>query len=234
MKVFFALLLGAQVLHALITNRRGESDVKRLSWAIILLQTPLALAAYWIAWQRGVFSRDLIDPVYLGAGLILGHVVFCLSLLATHRVWRDVWEHLFGVKPLCLFLKENPDMMLRFLGISCIEEVIYRAVAQPVANEWIGHALPAIVIVAIAFALVHKHFFRNEFGQSAEFIVFALLLGWLYYWTNSLLLVILVHVVRNLESVYLEYLVKVDELGGEQQAMEAIERTYGWRLPERI
>jgi membrane protease YdiL (CAAX protease family) len=233
-KVFFALFLGAQVLHALLTNRRGDGEVKRLSWAVMVLQTPLTLAAYWIAWQRGVFSRDLVDPVYLGVGLGLGHVVFCFSLLATHRIWRDVWEHLFGLKDLCHFLKENPDMMLRFLGISCIEEVVYRSVAQPVAIEWIGYALPAIVIVAVAFALVHKHFFRNEFAQSAEFMVFALLLGGLYYWTNSLLLVILVHVVRNLESVYLEYLVKVDELGGEQQAMEAIERIYGWRLPERV
>ena len=68
--------------------------------------------------------------------------------------------------------------------------------------------------------------------QSAEFVGFAVLLGALYYLTQSLSLVVVVHTLRNLEIVYLEYLIKVDELGDEAVALDALERTYMRRTSE--
>lgn len=197
-----------------------------------MLQTPLFVMACYFGWKRGVFSRDLVYPVSIGLGLLLGHLIFGLSLLATHRVWRDVWEHFVDLKSIARFLQENPDLLLRFFGVSLTEELIYRVSAQPMLTEWTGSPLLAIGAVAIAFSAVHKHFFRNAFWQSVEFMIFALLLGALYYWTNSLILVTVVHSLRNVESVYLEYLLKVNELGDEALALEAIEKAYSWRPSE--
>ncbi len=228
----FALLLVIYLAWTLATLHREETPRARPSLAVLLLQTPLFFLACWIAWQREAFSRDLVFPVSIFCGVVLGHLIFCVSLLATHRVWRDVLEHLADLRALGAFLKENPDLMLRFFGVALTEEIIYRAAAQPLLAEWTGRPLLSIVVVAVVFSLVHRHFFRNEVAQSAEFVVFALLLGGLYYASGSLILVVLVHTVRNLESVFLEYLAKVEELGGEAQAQEVIEQTYSWRASE--
>lgn len=232
MSCLFVLLLGVYMLWTLAVFHREEVQRSRPPAAVLMLQTPIFVIACWIAWGHGAFSRDLVYPVSILAGLLLGHLVFCLSLLATHRVLQDVREHLTDLRSFGTFLKENPDLLLRFFCVALTEEIIYRAAAQPIFTEWMGHPLLAIAAVAAGFSVVHKHFFRNEVAQSAEFVVFALLLGGLYYWTGSLILVVLVHTVRNLESVFLEYLAKVEELGGEDQAQEAIEKAYNWHASE--
>lgn len=234
MSVFFIVLMAVYGFFTLWTNRRGEiSETPHPpTWGVILLQTPLFLVACYLAWARGAFSRDLVSPVSIGAGIVLGHVVFAFSVLATHKVWRDALTHFADVKMMGWFLKESPDLLLRFFGVALTEEIIYRAAAQPVLTSMVSSVPLAVVLTAFVFSVVHKHFFRNSFSLSLEFLVFAVLLGALYYWTNSLILVVMVHAVRNLESIYLEYLQKLDELGDEQQALRALEDTYRRRSME--
>jgi hypothetical protein len=196
----------------------------------MLLQTPLFVIACILAFRGGAIDRSLVSPLYLGAGLLFGHVTFGASVYATHNVWRDVMEHFLDWRGLGHFVIETPEMMLRFVGVSITEELIYRVAAQSLLIAACGRAWLAIVVVAAAFSVVHRHFFRNSIEQSAEFAVFSVLLGALYYWTGSLILVIVVHTVRNLESLYLEYLLRVDELGDEAKALQAIEEQY-MRLP---
>jgi len=226
--VFFIVLLSVYGFYTLWTNRQGEASEAPHppSWGVILLQTPLFLIACYLAWARGAFSRDLVSPVSIGAGLALGHVIFACSVLATHKIWRDALTHFTDVKMLGWFLKESPDLLFRFFGVALTEEIIYRAAAQPVLASMVSSIPLAVILTAFVFSVVHKHFFRNSFSLSLEFLVFAVLLGALYYWTHSLILVVMVHAVRNLESVYLEYLQKLDELGDAQEALRALEDTY--------
>ncbi len=234
MRILFFLCFAAYVVHTMLANRRDDPAHRRVTGAMLLIQTPLLLLACHFAWQRGVFSRDLVSPLHIGAGLLIGHVIFACSLLITHGVWRDAAAHFVQVGPFLRFLVEAPMIMLRFITVSITEEIIYRAAAQPLLTAWTGRPLLSIVIVALAFAVVHKHFLRNPVVQSGEFLAFSLLLGGLYYWTNSLSLVVAVHVLRNLESLYLEYLMKTEELGDAQRALNALEQTYQ-RLPgERV
>ena len=71
--------------------------------------------------------------------------------------------------------------------------------------------------------MVHAHFFRNSLTQSVEFVMFALLLGVLYWLTGSLIFVIAIHAIRNIEIAYLEFLGKLEELGDEGEALREIE-----------
>jgi membrane protease YdiL (CAAX protease family) len=189
----------------------------------LVLQTPLFLLACWLAWKYGAFTRALVSPAAIVLGLVLGHLVFAFSLYATHQILRDTWSHLCDLRGLGRFLADNPFIMTRFFSVAAVEEIIYRAAAQPLLTALPGGAWTAILLTALLFSLVHDHFYQNTLAGSAEFLVFALLLGLLYHVTGSLTLVVMIHVMRNLESVYLEYLVLVDETGDAEKAQRALE-----------
>jgi membrane protease YdiL (CAAX protease family) len=215
-------------------RHRLPEEPGRTSLPALALQTPLFLLAYWLAWKHGAFSRALVSPLAVVLGLTLGHLVFALSLYTTHRVWRDTLAHACDLRGLGRFLADNPVIMMRFFSVAAVEEIIYRAAAQPLLLGLPGGAWSAITVTALLFALVHDHFYHNSPSGSAEFLAFALLLGLLYHVTGSLTLVIMVHVMRNLESVYLEYLVLVDETGDPEQARAALNSAHTHRPTESV
>jgi len=189
-----------------------------------VLQTLLFAVACWIAAGRGVWSRELISPIAIGAGLAAGHLIFGMSVLATHRSLRQAGRHLIDLGPLWNYLTDNPRILMQFASVSIAEETIYRAALQPLAVSWVGPVL-GVGAVAVVFACVHEHFFRNSLRQSGEFLAFALLLGGLYYWTGSLILVMVVHAARNVEIAFMERLAQIEESGdpdaGEREALFA-------------
>ncbi len=188
-----------------------------------------ALACYFGS-HMGVFSRHLISPVYIALGLLAGHLIFGISLLITQRSVSAAAVHFVDFGSLWNFAVESPRVLMQFIVVSVSEELIYRVGAQPLAIAATGSPMLGIVIVAIAFSLVHEHFFRNSALQSGEFFAFAIALGALYYATGSLILVIVIHAVRNIEIAFLEYLIRVDELESEEAAAREAELTQGERL----
>ena len=215
-------------------GRRTPDAPGRTSWSAMALQTPLFLLAYTLAWKNGVFTRALVSPPAIVLGVVLGHAVFALSLYATHRVWRDTWAHLCNLRGLAAFLADNPLILMRFFSVAVVEEIIYRAAAQPLFLGLPGGVWTAVPLTALLFSLVHDHFYRNSLAGSAEFLAFALLLGLLYHVTGSLALVVMVHVMRNLESVYLEYLALVDETGDPERAQRALDSAHTHRPTESV
>ncbi len=229
-----AALLAFHVVHA-VTANRWEFQGGKWAQGFLLLgtQVPLFFAACYYAYHEGVFSRQLVSPVYIGLGALLGHLIFVLSLLITHGSLEDSRSHLFGFGDLWRFTVENPVVLYRFITVGVAEEIIWRAAAQPILIEATGNAALGIIVTAILFAVVHKHFFRNSLTVSFEFLIFSLLVGVLYFWTGSLILVIVIHTVRDVEIAYLEYLIKVDELDGDEEAaVREIERMYMPKRPE--
>jgi len=235
----FLALLGLHLAVALVLNRRGQRGkyqsvltdhcilIPALPYLVLLLgrvrkrrigglllaamQTVLFALAVLFANRLGYLSRDLISPLGIGAGLLAGHVIFGMSLLATHREAGDVAGHMTEWTPLWEYLVDHPRVLTQFITVSVAEEMIYRAGLQPLLITWTGGAAAGIVLAAIAFALVHDHFFRNSVAQSSEFLAFSLLLGVLFWWTGSLILVIVIHAVRNIEISYIEQLVHAEE-----------------------
>ena len=245
--VLFLILLGLHVGQSLLQNYRNNKRVGvplRLGTLVfsvaplavvccgVLKQAPrrsyyyltavwqgaIFLMACWWGQQQGVFSRDLISPVYLGLGLLGGHLVFGMSLLFTQGSWRDAADHFVGFGDLWDYLVENPHVLLRYVGVSVSEELIYRVAGQFLVIAWFENATCGILTVAVLFAIVHDHFFKNEIFQSVEFVAFAILLGALYYWTGSLVLIVVIHAVRNIEISLLEHCIHVQNTGNVAQA----------------
>lgn len=200
----------------------------------VLMQAALFYIGCYFGYRYGVFSRELISPLYIGMGLIAGHMVFGVSLLMTHREWREVWSYFFDFSSLWNFSMESPLVLTRFVSVAVAEEIIYRVAAQPLLIELTGSTWAGIAIVVGLFCVVHTHFFVNSFVVSLEFIAFAVLVGVLYWWTGSLILVIVIHAVRNIEISHLEYLIRLDELGDEEKAMAETERALLPNRPEGV
>ena len=255
--VVFVLLLGVYVVYAAVAGRRKRTaDAPRASGITFVMLLPpfvmlccsglkrpdrravfsafwqsvlFALACYF-GYRQGVFSRHLISPLHIGAGIAAGHLIFGISLVVTHRSVSDTWEHFVDFGGLWRFAIDSPTVLLQFISVGIAEELIYRVGAQPLLMELTGSAVWGILMVAVGFACVHEHFFKNERLQSGEFLAFAILLGVVYYWTASLILVIVIHAVRNIEIAFIEHLIRVEECGGEGLADREAEFLRGERL----
>ncbi len=206
-------------------------------WLAVALLSTLFVLAVVHAFGSGQFSRALVSPPWIGLGLIAGHLIFGLSLLVTHRSAEDASSHFFDFGSVWRFIVDHPSVLARFIYVGFTEEVIWRAAGQPMAidalrglfgpnsqpriAEWAG-----ILIVAAAFSAVHEHFLKNSPLVSLEFLLFALLLGALFQFTGSLILVIVIHGLRDIEIAYLEYIIRVHELGDETLAAGEVERAY--------
>jgi membrane protease YdiL (CAAX protease family) len=254
--ILFLLLLGIHVAVTLKTAGRARPDTgsvplstfvfdaapfvvvccsgrKRETKKTILgayLQVAVFVMACYFGYRQGVFSRQLVSPVHIGLGLLAGHLIFGASLLVTQQSLRAAADHFIDFRALWNFMIESPAVLFQFISVSIAEEMIYRVSLQPLLTAWMGSAVLSIALVAIVFSCVHEHFFRNGFVQSSEFMGFALLLGVLYYWTGSVILVIVIHAVRNMEIAFLEYLVRVDETESEEIAQRECEFLAGERL----
>jgi membrane protease YdiL (CAAX protease family) len=224
------VFMAAYLAHALYANRNRDMPTANNSSPIYaVLQFPLILLAYYYGFIYDVFNRDLVFLPMFVLGLLGGHLLFGLSLLATHQNLRDTLAQLADVSGFWGFIKRNPEIIIRFAAVSFAEELIYRVAAQNILLEWTGRPLLAIGLVAIAFGVVHWHFFRNPPVQSLEFMAFSVLLGAIFYITGSLLFVATLHTIRNLNIVYVEFLVKQEELGDEEKAQEALDTMYRHR-----
>ncbi len=224
----FLLFFTAYFLHALHGNLRDENPEPMTAPGpnVYLLQSPLFLLAIVLAAGEGFLGRGLISPPHILLGILAGHLTFAVSVWVTHRNSRDAWQHFTHIGPILHFFKESPALLLRFLFISVVEEIIYRGALQPLLIAWTGSPAWSILLVAILFSMVHWHFFRNRAPDSLEFLAFSVLLGVLFHLTGNLALVIMIHTLRNLEIVYLEYLVKLEAYNDEARALQSIEARY--------
>ncbi len=150
---------------------------------------------------------------------------------------KSAWIHFKDFAGLCDYALESPLVLGHFILVAFVEEIIWRVAAQTIlielltnlftpllgfsASFWAG-AL-GILIVAALFSMSHKHFFENSLLISAEFFGFAILLGVLYYWTSSFILVIVIHALRDIEITFLEYQIRSEEIGNEERAARELE-----------
>ncbi|MCP4639534.1 MAG: hypothetical protein GY851_03840 [bacterium] len=237
-RILFVLMLGLHVVYSLYAGKNPETLKTRKNRQFhVLAQGPVLWLGVYLAAQQGVFSRELVSPVFIGIGLVAGHVLFGVSLLVTHQSAGDAAVHMAGVGNIWNFAMRSPLVLTRYLGSAAAEEIIYRAAAQTVLIAFMARFLPGtfwpvaagIAAAAAVFVAVHREFFVNTRAQGFEFVCFAILLGLLYHLTGSFILVTVIHAIRNIEIAYLEYVAKVDELGDEELAARELEQTYVYR-----
>ncbi len=223
MTAVFMFIWCVYSLQALYHNLYGR---RAASMSAQALQMLLVLLSLWWAFRGGVFSRTLWSPIDIALGLATGHLLFALSLSITHRRLGDVLRHLVDFRGLAAFVKQTPELVARFAGVSLVEELVYRVAAQDMLVELLG-PLAAILITAACFSALHGHFFRNGFWCAFEFFMFTVIIGMLYYGLSSLTLATLAHWVRNTESAYLEYGLLIEEHNDSEAALRTLSNRYG-------
>ena len=102
------------------------------------------------------------------------------------------------------------DLFYTILVIAVVpaigEELLFRGYLQQKLGNWLRNPHTAILITAFLFCAIHFHFQ----GMIPRFVL-GVLLGYLFYWSNSLWLPILAHFVNNAQAVIFSYpLFKVD------------------------
>lgn len=195
-----------------VRAKASEGEVSGLADAALyiaggLFQTALLGLSCYIAYENGVLGRGLFHPGWVILGVIVGHGVFGVSLCFSHRSLdslKSIGRYLARVRPLARFAAKSPGQIFACLDVSLMEELIYRVVAQSALISLSANPPLAIIVVAVAFSVVHRHFFYNHIVDSVEFLAFSVLLGVLYYATGSLMLVVMIHTVRNFEIVYFD------------------------------
>lgn len=227
MTQYFLGCLGLYLVITLVVNFfQSEDQPRRMSLVSVSIQAPLFLLALYLVYDFGVLSREMISLPRIALGIVAGHIIFALSVIVTQGSISSALYHCLDFRAVLGFLGENPLLILRFLVVSLTEELIYRGAAQPLLITYLDSVLMGVVAVAVIFSITHWHFFRNPPLQSVEFVLFALLLGGVYYSTGSFILVVVIHAVRNLEIVYLEYQLHAEELGSAQSAQDKIDEMY--------
>jgi uncharacterized protein len=110
------------------------------------------------------------------------------------------------------FLKMDTiwDLFYTILVIAVVpaigEELLFRGYLQQKLGNWLSNPHTAILITAFLFSAIHFHFQ----GMIPRFVL-GVLLGYLFYWSNSLWLPILGHFVNNAQAVIFSFpLFKVD------------------------
>lgn len=207
-------VVGALILFALLAQLKKKGDelggglARGFYLSGGLLQTALLLLAFYIAYEDGVLGRSLFDPKWVILGLVVGHVIFGISLIFSHRSFDTLWDiaaYVVDPRPLGRFLGQSPRQIFACLDVSLIEELIYRVAAQGALLAMTGNPWIAIGLTALLFSMVHRHFFYNHVVDSVEFLAFSLLLGVLYHATGSFMLVVMIHTIRNIEIVYFDH-----------------------------
>lgn len=246
MNGLFLTLLAIHVGHTLYLARRNHSAAadhepggappKPINPFAAIVHAPIFVIACYYGYQEGAWTRDLVSPLHIAGGLAAGHLVFVGSVLMTHMSPRDAYETLIDVRDLWRFTWESPAVLSRYITVSVGEEVMWRMAAQPIAVAYLAPLLgagpgaaAAIVLVAVAFTACHENLLHSSWLVRIEFLLFSLLLGGLYYGTSSLVLVMVIHAVRDIEIVYGEFTDKVHEWKDRERALDHIESQYAMR-----
>lgn len=93
-------------------------------------------------------------------------------------------------------LTQPADLLLQLLVIALIpavcEELFFRGALQQILRQWFGNGYVAIAVTALIFSLVHG----DVYGLVPRFVL-GLLLGYLYFSAESLLVNVCVHFFNN-------------------------------------
>lgn len=81
------------------------------------------------------------------------------------------------------------------------EELVFRSVLQPIMVKLFRNVHMGIIIAALLFSLLHFQFY----GLLPRFVL-GLFLGYLYYWSGSIVIPMMMHFVNNGSAVLVYYL----------------------------
>jgi uncharacterized protein len=89
-------------------------------------------------------------------------------------------------------------------GLAAVgEELIFRGILVKLFREWTGNVHLAVFFAAVLFSALHLQFY-GFFGR----LLLGIILGYLFIWTRSLWVPIIVHFFNNAIAVFLSFLIR--------------------------
>ena len=96
------------------------------------------------------------------------------------------------------------DLLINLVIIGLIaaiaEEIFFRGILQQIFKEWSKSIHSSVLITAFLFSAIHMQFS----GFLPRFIL-GILLGYMYYWTKTIWIPIIIHFINNGIIVILSY-----------------------------
>jgi len=213
----FSIYLFLEFFQNLIQTQKFARPIK------VIQSFLLAGSVFYLVIQQ-VLPRGLFSVQGWIFGLLLGHILYTLGFFITVGFHPIIKIQLLSLLKLIHFSFLSPVILGRTFTVALSEEIIYRAVIQSVLIETLRNVPLAILIVAVAFTLVHEHIFQNHRRQNIEFLLFSVIIGIFYYITNDLGFVTIIHFIRNMESIYLEFQEKNIEIKDTNKCLDELEK----------
>jgi len=200
-----------------LSNQASVNYLKlmQLFSGVGLFITPTLFFAYLTNFDYKLFKLSRQNAILVIAIMMLITPFIGLLLEWNMMISFPEWILQFDVNSEAIviaFLQMDTiwDLFYTILVIAVVpaigEELLFRGYLQQKLCNWLSNPHTAILITAFLFSAIHFHFQ----GMIPRFAL-GVLLGYLFYWSNSLWLPILAHFVNNAQAVIFSYpLFKVD------------------------
>ena len=187
--IFVAFLL---VYVALAAFAPTGSKLSRVNLVLGNALVVAGLVLNWRAFQGTPPFRPLLIPV----ALICGQLLYMVAVFATKLSIKEALSAVIPSADIATTCRRRPLLLAQYCFMVTYEEFLWRATAQRLLEDMLANAAGAILITACLFTLLHLKMFDHNV-EKIEFLVFSVVLGLIYYFTASLLFVVLVHAVRD-------------------------------------
>jgi membrane protease YdiL (CAAX protease family) len=183
------------------------SPASALRWLMLVFELGLMPVAWLLGWLLGLWSwqQVFLLPLpaeclpLLGLGLLATLPMLLLLLLVMQSTWSAVIRLREVVDQFVRTTLSNASIwMLAALSLAAGlgEEWLFRGLLQAGLADWWGEASApqAILVAAVIFGLCH---WLTHLYFLAAFLI-GIYLGWLYWWTESLVVPIVAHALYDL------------------------------------
>lgn len=196
---------------------------------IVFVVPPVLLAVVYKHNAKELFCLDFGVKHWLQALIAIVILVLTVPMIDWLTQWNDGWHfggafaaveealRSAGEAALELTAKlvaaDNVGQLLANLVVIALvpavcEELFFRGTLQQLMRKWVGNPHVAVIVTAVVFSLAHG----EVFAFVPRFVLGALL-GYLFYYSGSILVNIVAHFVNNATVVVAYYLSTQGVLG---------------------
>lgn len=123
--------------------------------------------------------------------IILAQVYSGFSIVFSCFSYKYIFSFFLSYITNC---KSYKLVLLKNIYTPAIEEIVWRGVFQNI----FGRNIFIVFLIAFIFTIIHFYYKEEVYvNVLLEFLMFSIILGLIYYYTNNILICIIIHYIRN-------------------------------------
>lgn len=138
------------------------------------------------------------NPLWLISGLLTGHLLFFVSLIINRLSLKEALKFSLPFKSIYRYYLSHKLIVRKYFFVSLYEEFLWRGTIQYL----LGSSYLAVTITAFLFTITHVRQRGNNVFEILDLLLFAFLLGLLFFCYQNILFVIILHAIRNINISY--------------------------------